>query len=372
MKMKIVKVSHKNKVYDSLRLFSSLNMVDENYMRRDDWTIINNNDSSNIGDKGFNYPVVNFDKNNNKNKNDKNNLKNNKNNKNNNDINGIKNYDTYIWTKEILPTKEELKEWKTKIVENIEDGKNIYNMARLYRIGDSEKILKLIKKYGINYYDTSDPLKYKKLKNYSELGLCGIKSPVIAVVGTGRRCGKFTTTMTLKKQLEIKKNKDIGVVGTEPQSLLCNCDEMVIPQVIPMCHVPSTILGAVKKVDLADKDIIFVSGQTGLFANSLEVGTGRGGAVCSLSILYGSKPNYIILSTDSTDINYIMRHIKFLKLINDSWEIIGISIKNSNLPTDDYVEKLNNLENALNIPVVDMVIGHNTNSLIDNIVDRVF
>jgi uncharacterized NAD-dependent epimerase/dehydratase family protein len=323
MIIKAAKLSHKNKVSDGLEKFANISITG--------YGCIDHDRNSSLGD---NY-----------------------------------NYDTFIWTKEILePSEVEI--WKETIIHEMKKGKNIYNMARLYRINDYREFLHIAKRYNIEFFDCSNPNSFDDFKKYAEMGINGIKSKVITIMGTSRRSGKFTTSMVLKRELE--KYFEIGTVGTEPQAKLCSIDEMVIPQLIPTCHVASTIFGAVKKVDLKNKDLIIVSGQTGIFSNPLEVGTGRGGGVISLSILLGSKPDYIILASNTVDIEDIKRNINIIELLSGK-KVIGITInsKNLNLNEKDFKDLLNDISYKLNIPVADVVKGINLDEFIENIVENV-
>ncbi|HIP84377.1 MAG TPA: DUF1611 domain-containing protein [Methanothermococcus okinawensis] len=276
-----------------------------------------------------------------------------------------KDYDTFIWTKEILDPSE-IEVWERTIVEEMGKGKNVYNMARLYRVADKDELISTAEEYGVKYFDSSDPQAFQRYRDYARLGLEGIDGKIITVMGTGRRSGKFTTSLILKR--ELSRYLDVGCVGTEPHSKLCNMEEMVIPQVIPLCHVPSTIFGAIKKVDLKGRDVIVVSSQTGVFSDPLEVGTGRGGGVTSLSILYGSKPDYIILASDTLDVGEIERHIKVLESLSNR-RVIGVTVNGSKFKDLDngYREALDRISRSLDIPVVDMIRGIYLEEFIEDI-----
>ena len=274
-------------------------------------------------------------------------------------------YDTFIWTKEILEPSE-VKVWEETILKEMERGKNIYNMARLYRITDNHRLVSTAEEYGVEYFDSSDPQAFQRYIDYAKLGLEGIEGRIITVMGTGRKSGKFTTSLILKR--ELSRCFKVGCVGTEPHSKLCNMEEMIIPQVIPLCHVASTIFGAIKKVDLEGKDIIIVSSQTGIFSDPLEVGTGRGGGVVSLSILYGSKPDYIILASNTLNVKEIERHIKVLELVSNG-KVIGITVNGRRFKNlgEGYREVLDRISKKLNIPVVDVVKGIHLEEFIEDI-----
>ncbi|ABR55293.1 H+-transporting two-sector ATPase, A subunit [Methanococcus vannielii SB] len=274
------------------------------------------------------------------------------------------NYDTFIWTKEILSEKEVLT-WKKTIENEIIIGKNIYNMARLSRISDDFELMNLALKHGVNCFDSSNPNKFEEVKEYAKIGLNTVNAKILTIMGTSRQSGKFTTCMVLKRELEKKFN--IGIIGTEPQSLLCGIDEMIIPQTIETCHSASTIFGAVKKLDLEKKDLIIVSSQTGIFSDNLEVGTGRGGGLISITVLFGSKPDFTILASDTDNLEVIKKNISAIELLSGK-PVIGITLNLKNRESENLKNSIKKLENEFNLPVSDVLKGINLEKLIDSIV----
>ncbi|MBA2858787.1 putative NAD-dependent epimerase/dehydratase family protein [Methanococcus maripaludis] len=273
------------------------------------------------------------------------------------------NYDTFIWTKEILGP-DDVKIWKETIEEEIKKGNNIYNMARLCRVGENDYLKELASKYNVKYYDSSDPKKYDELQVYAKTGLDGVNTKVMTIMGTSRQSGKFTTCMILKKELE--KRINIGIVGTEPQSLICGIDEMVVPQTIETCHCASTIFGAVKKLDTKNRDLIIVSSQTGIFADTLEVGTGRGGGLISIAVLFGSKPDFTILASDSQDLEIIKKNISAIELLSGK-PVIAVTLNSRCMNEENLEESIEKMSKELAIPVVDVLKGINLDKLINEI-----
>ncbi|WP_459201958.1 DUF1611 domain-containing protein [Methanococcus sp. CF] len=273
------------------------------------------------------------------------------------------NYDTFIWTKEILGP-DDMEVWKKTVEEEIKKGNNIYNMARLCRIGKNDYLKELASKYNVKYYDSSDPTKYDELRIYAKSGLDGINTKVMTIMGTSRQSGKFTTCMILKKELE--KRIKIGIVGTEPQSLICGIDEMVVPQTIETCHCASTIFGAVKKLDTTDRDLIIVSSQTGIFADTLEVGTGRGGGLISIAVLFGSKPDFTILASDTQDLEVIKKNISAIELLSGK-PVIAVTLNSRCMNEEKLKESIETLSKELGIPVVDVLKRINLDKLLDEI-----
>ncbi|ABO35528.1 H+-transporting two-sector ATPase, A subunit [Methanococcus maripaludis C5] len=273
------------------------------------------------------------------------------------------NYDTFIWTKEILGP-DDIEVWKKTIEEEIKKGKNIYNMARLCRVGKIDYLKELALKHNIEYYDSSNPKKYDELQTYAKSGLDGIDTKVMTIMGTSRQSGKFTTCMILKKELE--KRIKLGIVGTEPQSLICGIDEMVIPQTIETCHCASTVFGAVKKLDTKDRDLIIISSQTGIFADTLEVGTGRGGGLISIAVLFGSKPDFTILASDTLDLEVIKKNISAIELLSGK-PVIAVTLNSKYMDEERLEESIEKLSKELDLPVVDVLKGINLDKLLNEI-----
>ena len=285
---------------------------------------------------------------------------------------GAYTYDTFIWSKEILEDFEVII-WKETIKKEMSLGKNIYNMARLYRIDDFSELRDYAKKYNIKYFDCSNPNKFQELEKYAKIdNSSSYPNLIITVMGTGMRSGKFTTSMILRD--ELTKYFNVGIVGTEPQSMLCGIDEMVIPQLIPLYNVAPAIWGAIKKVNLENKniDVIMISSQTGIYSNPLDIGTGRGGGVVSLAILLGSKPDYIILASHTLNIGEIKKNIETIELLGGK-KVIGITInsKNIDLEYGELKNKLNDISDKLNIPVAELVKKINFEEFIKNIVELI-
>jgi len=203
-----------------------------------------------------------------------------------------------IWTKEVFDEDEHYLRWREVIDLAVTKGVNVYNMGRLHMVSQDPNWRLEAHKRGVEYFDASDPELYLQ---YLEYGMRareeGIDAEVVSIVGTGRRTGKFTTLNVIRETME-KEGVDVRSVGTEPSSLLTGCEAMVIPQVLPMAHAAGTVYGAVKKLDEEyEPDVILVGAQTGVTADPLEVGTGRGGALAALTILLGSDPDKMVLAT---------------------------------------------------------------------------
>lgn len=108
----------------------------------------------------------------------------------------------------------------------------------IYGYNVAEDLLKKCIEYNKNIY-SFDPINQKLLSEYADKiffpqtnfkdtsfgKLFDIKVPVIGILGTSSKQGKFTLQMTLREKL-IKYGYFVGQVGTEPTALLCGMDEM--------------------------------------------------------------------------------------------------------------------------------------------------
>lgn len=97
-----------------------------------------------------------------------------------------------------------------------------------------------------------------------------IQTPILCVLGTNKKQGKFTLQMQIKRILE-SKSIDIGVLGTEPNSRILGCSEM-----IPLGYdaelssktgeeIIETINEKIHILDVQNHDLILVGGQSGFY-----------------------------------------------------------------------------------------------------------
>lgn len=140
-----------------------------------------------------------------------------------------------------------------------------------------------------------------------------LKTPILAVLGTSKKQGKFTLQMQIKRVLE-EKNINLGILGTEPNSLLLGCDK-----VLPLGYdskmssksgryIIEAFNEKMHEIDILDKDIILVGGQSG-FLPPITFNVGHIN-INQISFLFGIMPDGVVLSVNDTDsIDYIKKSI---------------------------------------------------------------
>ncbi|MEG0771210.1 MAG: DUF1611 domain-containing protein, partial [Clostridia bacterium] len=143
-----------------------------------------------------------------------------------------------------------------------------------------------------------------------------IGKPVIAIVGTGPRQGKFTLQMSIKNILE-QSDYSVGMLGTEPSSLLLGANE-----VYPMGYA-STVevsgIDAIKvinhllgKIEDCNPEIIIIGSQsqsTPFTDSSLKYLP-----ITQHELLLATAPDcYVLCINLSDDTSYIKRTLAYLE-----------------------------------------------------------
>jgi len=260
-----------------------------------------------------------------------------------------------VWTKEVFDRDVHYEIWSRVIDTAILEGVNVYNMGRLHMFREDESKRLEAAKRGLRYFDASDPELHLKLMPYGvKAREEGVNADVVAVIGAARRTGKFTTLNTIREILE-EEGVKVGTVGTEPSSMLVGLDAMVIPQVIPLAHAAPTILGAVKYVDeKKEPDVILVGSQTGITADPLEVGTGRGGCICSITILTGCAPDLLVAATRPDTLDELREAIEVAQTLTGA-RVQFVSVNGKGYDEEDVRKICERIEDELGYPAADPV-----------------
>lgn len=284
----------------------------------------------------------------------------------------VKNISKLDWSLEfdcfILGHVRELSEVKgfdyIKFVLNccIKNRKNIYAFDNLSKYPDE---LSEMSKLGLKYFfpevtDVDVPInRFGKLRKFS--------IPIISIMGTSSRQGKFTLQLYLR-DLFIKNNYKVGQLGSEPSSLLFGMDEVypvgydstVSIHGYPSISMFNDFLG---RIEDKSPEIILIGTQS----HSLHPSTGNVAfyPIYNHEILLAADPDAIILCVNMTDdIDYIRRTITFLEnyqfskvialviypVIKDMrWSVLGI--KKGEVNNSKTVEFKQFLIKHFNLPV---------------------
>lgn len=156
--------------------------------------------------------------------------------------------------------------------------------------------------------------------------LYNIDKPVVAVLGTSSQQGKFTLQLILKDLLN-QKNYKVGMVGTEPHSLLFGAD-----YVYPMGYNSTIFIDGHSSIILLNKMINDICEKgveiiiTGSQANTIPTNNYN---VVSFPIkqhifLMGIQPDAVILCINpQDDIRYVINTIKYIEGVT-SCQVIGL------------------------------------------------
>lgn len=149
-----------------------------------------------------------------------------------------------------------------------------------------------------------------------------IKTPILAVVGTSKKQGKFTLQMQIRKVLENNAVK-VGQLSTEPTGMILGSDEM-IPSGYDsrFCNEMGGFMiqaynKKLHKIDVKEYDIIITGAQSGFlphsFFNTNQIN------IDNFSYLYGILPDGIVLAVNYRDsMDYIKKSIKAIEAVTNA------------------------------------------------------
>ena len=197
-------------------------------------------------------------------------------------------------------------------------------------------------------------------------------TPIIAVLGTSKKQGKFTLQLQLRR-IFLRQGINVGQVGTEPSSLLFGMDDMFTFGYFSNNNnsidaITECLNKKIHNVDILNKDIIIVGSQSAFLPfntyNSNNVN------LLQFSFLYATVPDGVILTVNIYDENdYIKRTIETLWNLTNSkvfmiaiypFEVTYDRVIDSNkkkISKERLQELVNHFEKTFNIPTI--VIGEN-------------
>lgn len=162
--------------------------------------------------------------------------------------------------------------------------------------------------------------------HYGKLYMIG--KPIIAVMGTSSRQGKFTLQLNLRKELTSLGYK-VGQLGTEPQSILFGFDEsFTCGYGTDILLDEQTSIGYINhllhKIEGKNPDIIILGGQSGLVPYAMY--NLRNNSPYQKEILQAANPDVIILCVNYfDDIEYIARTVNYAQALTSS-KVVALSL----------------------------------------------
>lgn len=190
--------------------------------------------------------------------------------------------------------------------------KNLYCFDSLK--GYEEEVQKLMSS-GLKIFSATDNLVIRKKKKMIN-SLHKLSTPVLAICGTSSNQGKLTLQLNIKRIME-KQGYDLGLIGTEPNSLLFGMDEMIsigygsLDEVNESWIIPYMNY-IFHKVDLSYKDLIVFATQSQTVPYTF--GNMHFYNFAVNNILTASEPDAVILCVNPDDeIEYIFRTINYLE-----------------------------------------------------------
>ena len=203
----------------------------------------------------------------------------------------------------------------------------------------------------------------------------GTDKPVISVLGTGPKAGKFTVQLQLKYALE-KVGYRVSNIATEPHGFLFGLNTIPLGNYNLLEYIPvDKQIDAIKALIIQvtqteNPDIIFTGGQSGVVPFSSEINVDFN-VLSSIITILSSKPDLVILCIrPEDDVLYIMRTIQAIEafgygkvamcamtsLSRDVKKKKGISYEiKKYYKGQEISDKIQYFEQKLNLPVINIL-----------------
>ncbi len=162
--------------------------------------------------------------------------------------------------------------------------------------------------------------------NFGKLYMIG--KPIIAVMGTSSRQGKFTLQLNLRKKLTSLGYK-VGQLGTEPQSILFGFDEsfscgygtdVLLDEPTSIGYINYLL----QKIEKKNPDVIILGGQSGLIPYAMY--NLRNNSPYQKEILQAANPDVVVLCVNYfDDIDYIIRTVQYAEALTTN-KVIALSL----------------------------------------------
>ena len=240
-----------------------------------------------------------------------------------------------------------------------------------------------LKKAGMKVYYPSITYENVPQNRFGKLRQMG--KPVIAIMGTSSKQGKFTLQLILREMF-LKSGYKVGQLGTEPSALLFGMDAVypmgydstVTIQGWPAIKVMNHFIGCIED---KNPDIIIVGSQS----QTIHYSTGNLllYSLYNIEMLLACEPDIVILCVNySDDFAYIQKTISFLEIYQETkvnalvlypvsknlrWSVLG-----NNLVMTDIAElelKANELKQAFSLPVYILGVDEDMGELFQNCVN---
>lgn len=222
-------------------------------------------------------------------------------------------------------------------------------------------------------------------KLYSLSPMPKLKTPVLSVVGTGSKQGKFTTQLVISDILK-KVGYNVSFIASEPQGVLFNADFTFPYGYNPTISVNtgewSRVLSTYMQcVEQAFKPEIFITGGQGGVIPLYPINLGANGAgLKQLSYLMGVYPDILIMTISPHDeIDFILKTLNTIQAFIDC-DVIFYSLtphtykfneqgnnQNYMLDENEYHEKCTYFQEQLGKPVINILDDANRYFILDAI-----
>jgi peptide maturation system protein (TIGR04066 family) len=268
-------------------------------------------------------------------------------------------------------------------------GKNIYSLNEVSEDKYPELYQLAVKQGNRIAYPNLIPFDQDIDKFRASIQYSILPVPILGVMGTGPRVGKFTVQLALR-QLLLQSEYQVASLGTEPQSPLFGFEgnfPIGNQDLFKHIHMELHVLYLKKLIKLMYEDfqpeIIIVGGQSGIVPYSKKIPMDFN-TLSSIIILLGTLPDAFILVVNVNDnAAYIRRtiqaiesfgtgkviHLVVIDLVKQVIKSFGRSrVINQRMNYDELCSHMNSLEQEHGLPVSEVTTEKGQRKLVDAVI----
>ena len=210
--------------------------------------------------------------------------------------------------------------------------------------------------------------------------------PILGIFGTSSQVGKVTLQLNLRSSL-LKKGYKVGQLGTEPNALLFEFDEVYhcghnTEVTLSRCELLTYLNEMLNRIDKKDVDLIIVGGQGTVLPKT--VSNTRPYFAIRMEFLYATQPDIIVLCIRYEDtVRHINNTIKTIEGVADA-KVLGLVLfpfrtdegllgtaKNTRrISESEFSAKKKELEQEICVPVYDLSSSDNIEQLLETCIEN--
>ena len=144
------------------------------------------------------------------------------------------------------------------------------------------------------------------------------RAPVLCILGTGPKVGKFTLQVSLKEYLEVV-GYSVGAICTEPHGFLFGYDSIPLGNAMLLDYISFekqieyVRMKNIRMQQENDNDIVIIGGQSGVVPYDLDINVDYNALSSIMTILATQPDGFIVCINPNDDFEYVTRTISAIE-----------------------------------------------------------